>query len=294
MKIDFSGGRTFLLLLLILSLPIGCFPSKKLTVVATASLLEEVARASYKQSDLRVVREGMPAYLMLLDGMIEAFPGNEQLLLAGAQGYTSFASGFVEEENKEYARELYGKGRKYALESLEKRGVKDPAVRPLDEFEEDLKSLGKKDVPYLFWTATCWASWIKLNLASIEALAELPRVELMIKRVLEIDEGFYYGGAHLFMGVWYASRPKMLGGDPRKAQAHFLMAIKLGEGKFLMAYVYYADYYARQTLEKELFQTALQKVLDTPADIKPDLTLLNTIAKKKAKELLDHTEEYFD
>jgi hypothetical protein len=100
MKTDFAGSRAFLLLL-ILSLPIGCFPSKKLTVVATASLLEEVARASYKQSDLRVVREGMPAYLMLLDGMIEAFPGNEQLLLAGTQGYASFASGFVEEENKE-------------------------------------------------------------------------------------------------------------------------------------------------------------------------------------------------
>ena len=294
MKIDFSGGRTFLFFLLILSLPIGCFPSKKLTVVATASLLEEVAKASYKQSDLRMVREGMPAYLMLLDGMIETFPGNERLLLAGAQGYASFASGFVEEENKEYARELYGKGRKYALESLGKRGVKDPVLRPLDEFEEDLKSLGKKDAPYLFWTATCWASWIKLNLDSMEAVAELPRVELLIRRVLEIDEGFYYGGAHLFMGVWYASRPKMLGGDPRKAREHFLMAIKLGEGKFLMAYVYYADYYARQTLEKELFRTTLQKVLDTPADIKPDLTLLNTIAKKKAKELLDHMEEYFD
>ncbi len=294
MKIDLAGGRAFLLFLLILSLPIGCFPSKRLTVVATASLLEEVAKASYKQSDLRMVREGMPAYLMLLDGMIETFPGNEQLLLAGAQGYASFASGFVEEENKEYARELYGKGRKYALKSLEKRGVKDPVLRPFDEFEEDLKSLGKKDVPYLFWTATCWASWIKLNLDSMEAVAELPRVELLIRRVLEIDEGFYYGGAHLFMGVWYASRPKMLGGDPRKAREHFLMAIKLGEGKFLMAYVFYADYYARQTLEKELFQTTLQKVLDTPADIKPDLTLLNTIAKKRAKELLDHTEEYFD
>jgi hypothetical protein len=72
------------------------------------------------------------------------------------------------------------------------------------------------------------------------------------------------------------------------------MAIKLGEGKFLMAHVYYADYYARQTHEKELFQATLQKVLDTPAGIDPDLTLLNTIARKKAKELLDHTEEYFD
>ena len=29
------------------------------------------------------------------------------------------------------------------------------------------------------------------------------------EKVLELDEGFYYGGPHLFMGIWFASRPKM-------------------------------------------------------------------------------------
>ncbi len=117
---------------------------------------------------------------------------------------------------------------------------------------------------------------------------------MMMQRVMELDESFYYGGPHLFMGVWYVSRPKMFGGDPKKAQSHFLKAIEYGEGKFLIAYVFYADYYARQNLEKELFVATLQKVLDTPADIQPDLTLLNTIAKKRAKELLSNVEEYFD
>jgi len=39
-----------------------------------------------------MIREGMPAYLMLMDGMIEAWPDNEQLLIAAAQAYSSFAS----------------------------------------------------------------------------------------------------------------------------------------------------------------------------------------------------------
>jgi hypothetical protein len=293
MKPFLIRGGSFVLLCF-LSFSIGCFPSKKLTVGAAALLLEDVAKSSYKQSDLRIIREGMPAYLMLLDGMIETWPGNGRLLMAGAQGYASFASAFLEEESKEYAREVYGKARKYALNSLETRGLKDPVSTPFDEFNKKLKNLGKRDVPYLFWTATCWASWIKLNIDSMEALAELPRVEMMMRRVMELDESFYYGGPHLFMGVWYASRPKMFGGDPERARSHFLKAIEYGEGKFLMAYVYYADYYARQNLEKELFLTALQKVLDTPAEIQPDLTLLNTLAKKKAKELLSNVEEYFD
>jgi hypothetical protein len=61
-----------------------------------------------------------------------------------------------------------------------------------------------------------------------------------------------------------------------------------------MAYVYYANYYARQALDKDLFISTLQKVLEIPIDISSDLTLLNTVAKKKAKELLSRTEEYFD
>lgn len=283
----------FLLFLFFLSLP-GCLPFKRVTVGSTATLLEEVARSSYKQSDLRLIREGMPAYLMLMDGMIEAWPDNEQLLIAAAQGYSSFASVFLEDQDKDYAKLLFGKGRQYALRSLELRGLKEPLQRPFDDFKEDLKRLGKKDAPYLFWSATCWANWINLHLDSVEALAELPRVESIMQRVLELDEGFYYGGPHLFMGIWFGSRPKIAGGDLKKAQRHFLKAIELGKGRFLMAYVYYATYYARQALDKELFVSTLQTVLETPADTLPELTLLNTVAKKKAKELLSRAEEYFE
>ena len=291
---DFHHRTWIFLFLWLLFLLSACLPNKKLTIGATATLLEGVARASSQQSDLRVLREGMPAYLMLIDGMIQAWPDNEQLLIAGAQSYSSFASLFVEDQDKEYANLLYARGRQYALRSLEMRGFKDPLQRPFDDFKGGLKSLGKKDVPILFWTATCWANWIRLNLDSMEALSELPRVEGMMRRVLELDEGFYYGGPHLFMGIWYASRPKMAGGDLKKAQEHFLKALDLGQRKFLMAYVYYASYYARNMMDKDLFTSTLQKVLETPPETSPDLVLLNTVAQKKAKELLSHVGEYFE
>jgi hypothetical protein len=291
---SFQDRARFFFFLCLLFLLSACLPSKKLTVGATATLLEEVARASNTQSDLRILREGMPAYLMLIDGMIQAMPDNDQLLISGAQSYSSFASLFVEDQDKEYANLLYERGKKYALRSLEMRGFKEPLQRPFDDFKEGLKSLGKKDVPTIFWTATCWANWIRLNLDSMEAMSELPRVEWMMKRALELDEGFYYGGPHLFMGIWFASRPKIAGGDLKKAQEHFLKALDLGQGKFLMAYVYYANYYARKIMDKDLFTSTLQKVLETPAETSPDLVLLNTVAKKQAKELLSHVGEYFE
>jgi hypothetical protein len=283
----------FFFLLFIVTLPAACLPHKKMTVVAAASLLEDIAKSSYKQSDLRVIREGMPAYLLLMDGMVEAWPTKDRLLIVAAQGYASYASAFVEDRDKKYASVLYAKARDYALRSLVERGFKKPREKLFDEFEEGLNDLGQNDVPYLFWSAASWGNWIGLNLNSMEAMAELPRVELMMRRVLELDEGFYYGGPHLFMGIWYASRPKIAGGNLDLARDHFKKAINLGQGKFLMADIYFAQYYARRAFDEDLFKSILQKVLDTPADILPELTLLNTVAHQKAKKMLDNLDEYF-
>jgi hypothetical protein len=77
------------------------------------------------------------------------------------------------------------------------------------------------------------------------------------------------------------------------AREHFLTAIELGHGEFLMAYIYYADYYAKKAFDKDIFAATLETVLKTPADIRPDLTLLNTVAHTKAKAMLDEADEYF-
>jgi TRAP transporter T-component len=276
-----------------LAIVAACIPNKQMTVGSAATLLEDVSNSASKQSDLRVIREGMPAYLMLMDGMVEAVPRNARLLLTAAQAYASFASAFVEETDTEYARTLYEKAKKYALRALELRGLKNPVLKPFDAFEEALNRLGKDDVPYMFWTATCWGSWIQLSLGSMAAVAELPRVEALMKRVLVLDEQFYFGGPHLFMGIWFASRPKMAGGDLTRARYHFQKALEFSQGKFLMTQVYYADQYARKTFDKKLFVATLQSVLETPADIIPKLTLLNTVAHKKAKELLEQVDSYF-
>jgi len=67
------------MLLFLACLSMSCAASKTMTVGATASLLEDVAKSAYRQSDLKLIREGMPAYLMLIGGMVEAVPDNEEL-----------------------------------------------------------------------------------------------------------------------------------------------------------------------------------------------------------------------
>jgi hypothetical protein len=281
------------LFFLLITFPTACGMNKTMTVASTASLLEDVSRASYKQSDLKLIREGMPSYLMLIDGMVEALPENKQLLITAAQSYASYATAFIQDEDKAYAITLYAKARSYGLRALEQNGFKNPLSRTFEDFETGLQIMQKKDVPYLFWAASCWGSWINLNRRSMEAMAELPRVVSMMKRVLVLDEAFYYGGAHGFMGILEASKPRMAGGDLNLARDHFLKAIDLGDGKFLMAKVYYANYYAKKAFDRELYLSTLEEVLKTPVDIVPELTLLNSVAHTKAQKMIGEADDHF-
>jgi TRAP transporter T-component len=290
------AGATFWVwipLLLMFLLPTACALQKKMTVISAAALLEDVAQATAKQSDLRVIREGTPAYLMLFDGLAEGWPDNDRLLLAAAQTYSAFASVFIAEDDTAFRNVLLGRSRHYALRALEERGIANPLTSPFDAFEAAVQRMARDDLPYLFWAGSCWAGWISMNRNSIEAIAELPRVEALMRRSLALDERYHYGGPHLFMGIWYASRPAVAGGNLQRAREHFARAMDIGQGKFLMTYIYYADVYCRNALDRDQFTSTLQTVLSTRADIVPELTLVNTVARRKAENMLARTDEYF-
>jgi len=286
--------RSWIILpLLLLVLP-ACFSTQQLISSTAAPLFQDIARSAGRQADLNLVRQGLPSYLMMIDGLILSYPNNQDLLLAGAQAYASYAS-VLEEEDQTRIPLLLTKAKDYALQALQLQPpFKGKIGRPIDLFQKQLEGFEKKDVSLLFWTANIWATWIASSPDSIEAMTELPWVEALMERTLQLDPGFYYGGPHLFKAILLSLRPAQFGGDLKKAQAHFKEAFKYGEDKFLMAKVYYAQYYARQTLDKELFLSTLNKVLLLPADANPDLTLVNTLAQKKAQKLLTQVDEWFD
>jgi hypothetical protein len=286
-----AGMRIAILFLMVFLA--SCSAHKKMTTLGAASLVEDVAKASYKQSDLGVIRMGMPAYLMLMDGMVESWPDNERLLISAAQAYSSYAAAFVDDDDTALRDPLLLRAKVYALKALEQRGIAEPLTSLFAQFEHQVGQTKRSDISYLFWAASCWGGWVGAHLTSIAAVAELPRAEALMRRALVLDETYHYGGPHLFMGVLYASRPQVAGGSLELSRQHFLKAIEIGQGKFLMTHVYYADTYARKVLDRELFVSTLKNVLDTPADVVPELTLMNSVARKKAEALLKKADEFF-
>jgi hypothetical protein len=272
----------------------GCLPTKPARVAAVAYTADDVRRAAFKQSDPTIVRAGTPAYLMLVDGLIEAYPDNTELLTVGCQAYTAYAASFIEDEDRDQAAALYARGKDYGFRALSKKGdFQQAATGPVDDFVAFLKQYKKQDVPALFWTASAWAKWISLNLDSIEALADMPMLEATMKRVIELDGSFFYGSPHLLMGVYLAAKPEIIGGNITEAKENFDKAFSLGADKLLTAKVMYARYYAVRLRDRALFQRTLQEVIAAPEGAVPELTLSNALAKEKASKMLENVDEYF-
>jgi hypothetical protein len=251
-----------------------------------------------QQEDLVIAEQGTPAFLLVLDGLIEHSPENESLLLAGAQAYSAYTAAFVGAEEPERNKRLATKAKDYALRALSLHSKRFGKVKdePYEQFATCLGSFKQKDVSYVFYAAASWAGWIQAHSDSMDAIADLPKVQALIERVIELEETYYYGASHTFMGVLLTIRPPSLGGRPEEAKRHFERALELGQGKLLTTYVMYAKSYAKLMYEEELFFDLLDTVLNSPVDTVPELTLVNTLAREQARDLIAdaRAEEYFD
>jgi hypothetical protein len=270
----------------------------KILIHFSQPLFDDLSLSFMRQRDVVLAEQGIPAYLLFLDGLIEHSPKNKSLLLTGASAHSAYTSAFVGEKYPERNKILSAKAKDYAFRALSLQNRKFARLKnePYSGFVTTLPSFRKRDVPYLYYAATTWAGWIQANSESSDALADLPKVKSLIERIIELDERFNYGAPHTFMGIMLAIFPPSLGGKPDEAREHFERAIELGQGKFLPAYVMYAHYYAKLVYEKELFYDLLSRVLDSPVDTVPELTLINSLAQQQARDLIDaaNKEEYFD
>jgi hypothetical protein len=261
---------------------------------SSLSILDSGNVAMNRETDLELARAAIPANLKLVEGLILELPDNAELRLQAAQGFYGYAYGFIEDDDSQRASALYRRGLEHALRALTVAGVSaDVAALPQHELERQLAALNRGAVPALFWSASCWAKWIDMNRDEPARIAEMGKAAALMTRVLELDENYYHGGAHLFFGVYYGAKPPMLGGDFERSASHFEKAHAVTGGKLLLGDLLRAQYLARQQLDRRRFHERLTAVVNAPSDIFPEMALVNAIAKQKAKQLLAKENEWF-
>lgn len=295
-----NGGRNFrsragwCLLVAGVMLASGGCSTSKLAVGAMVPVLENSRTAALASNDLRTFTAATPANLSLLEAFIATDPNKRELRESASMLYFSYGFTFDDPEDKSYASLLYLKGLSHG-EAVLLRNKKVAAVwdEPFDEFKTATSEIDTKDLPALVWTVANWSQFISLHLDSTQVLVDIPKVQVLLERAIELDGNYIEGLPFMIMGSLLAFRPPMMGGDPEGSKANFDRAIAVSEGKFLLAKYFYARYYCYRIQDAQMFEDTLNDVIAQPADILPEYRLLNALAIKKSTRLIEETDELF-
>lgn len=259
---------------------------------ATHQFANNLSGAILDQDDPGTVKEGVPAYLLLIDGLIAGDPENADMLLAGAKLYGAYAGGFVEdpERSKRLALRAYTYTRRAVC--LREKPFCDQLDAPFESFQTELAKLGVKSVPLIYGFASAWAGKIQADSGNWNAIADIPKVQAILERLVALEDHYDEGGAYLYLGVLNSLRPASLGGKPEDGKKYFEKALELSTGKNQMVRVLYAKHYARLLFDKDLHDKLLNEALAADPHA-PHLTLVNVLAQHLAQQLLESGKDYF-
>lgn len=271
----------------------GCSLYTRIAVDMGSPVVDQMRDSFNANCDVGIIKDSMPFALSGISSLIDASPKNKTFLVNGSNAYFAYAFAFVELGDVVRARGLYLKGRDYGLRALFGEKYKEKIDLPLEEFEPVVKKIKKKDLSALLWTTLSWLNYIRLNLGDLETFVEVPKAELMARRLLELDETYYYGTPHSIMACYYAAQPEMAGGDPEKAREHFEKAIKISGEKYLLHYLLYAQFYAVRQQDKDLYVKLLTHIREAPEDILPGHCAVTNLCKMRAWRYLKDVDTLF-
>lgn len=302
MSLRFARPALLGLLLFALS---GC-SIRKFAINKLCDALSQTGSNFAGDDDPDLIKEAAPFSLKLIESLLAESPNHAGLLLAASSGFTQFAYAFVEQDADEMeardltaatalrarARRLYLRARNYGLRGLEtKHPGLTTAIR--SDPKQAVKLATKKDVPNLYWTAASWAAAISLSKDHPELVADLPIVEAMIDRALELDETFGQGAIHTFLITYEMSRPSAAGDAVARSRKHFDRAWQLCGGKEAAPLVALAEAVTVQKQEVKEFESLLSRALAIDADAHPPSRLINLVMQRRARWLLSRKDELF-
>lgn len=256
--------------------------------------------------DPELVKAAVPFSLKLMESLLEENPRHQGLLFAAASGFTQYAYAFVQQDADELedkdvvaaaqlrarARRLYLRARNYGLRGLEGRY---PGLGPSLHAHprEALAKTRAKDVPLLYWTAVSWAAAISVSKDDPALVADLPQVEALIDRALELDEAFDHGAIHTFLITYEMNRRAGPGDPAARARRHFQRALELTGGQAAAPLVSLAEAVSVQRQDRAEFKALLDQALAINADARPEWRLTNLIMQRRARWLLARTDDLF-
>lgn len=299
-------AKTLCLALLVLSLVLPGCSLKRFAANRLGDAMAEGSSVYSSDDDPDLVGAALPFGLKTIESLLAQSPHHKGLLLAATSGFTQYAYAFVQTEAdyvedkdlaqamalRERAGRLYRRALGYGIRGLEEiqSGFteslqNDPSVA--------LGAFRKEDVAQLYWTAAAWGAAISLNKTDSELMADLPLVEALMRRALELDEGFGLGAIHDFFIVYEGSRPAAAGGSIELSRQSLDRALELSGGQRAAPLVSFAETVDVGIQDRVEFEKLLKQALAIDINAVPEQRLANVIAQRRARWLLARVDHLF-
>jgi hypothetical protein len=288
-----------------LSLLTGC-SLRKLAVNKLGDALAGGGTTFASDDDPELVKSAIPFSLKLMESLLAESPKHEGLLFAAASGFTQYAYAFVQEEADEVegddlaratamrarARRLYLRARDYGLRGLDAHHA-GFAAQLRANAREAARVAHAKDVPLLYWTAASWAAAISLSKDAPALIGEIPQMEALMDRALELNESFDGGAIHTFLITYEMARQGAPGDPATRSRLHFDRALELSQGQQAGPLVSFAEAVCVQKQDLKQFDDLLHRALTISPDAQPESRLVNLVMQRRAQWLLSKRDELF-
>jgi predicted anti-sigma-YlaC factor YlaD len=124
-------------------------------------------------------------------------------------------------------------------------------------------------------------------------VAELPVPVAMMERALQLDEAWSEGAIHEFFVSYRPTQSASEGGGRWRAKVHLERALALSLNKKLAPRVAYAEAVLVPAQDRAAFTATLKEVLEADPGEVPRYRLVNVLAQRRARLLLDHLDDLF-
>jgi predicted anti-sigma-YlaC factor YlaD len=301
-----GGSGIFLSLGLGLILAASGCSVKRMAINQLGNALAGSGTTFAADDDPELVKGAVPFSLKLIESILAESPRHEGLLLAACSGFTQYGYAFVKQESDELedkdlaastamrvrARRLFLRARGYGLRAL---AVRSPGIeeRLRSDPKGAVRSMEKRDVALLYWTAASWGAAISVSKDDPALVSDQLVVEALIDRALELDETFDRGGIHSLLIGYEMVRQGGSGDRAERARWHFQRTVELTQGRAAAPYVSLAESVALEKQDRAEFESLLKKALAIDADAWPEIRLANLIAQRRARWLLERMDELF-
>jgi len=285
----------------------ACSP-KRYAINTVGDVLAAGDSVYESDDDIIFIGEALPFSLKLVESLLVESPEHRGLLLTASRGYVLYAYAYIHYEAElaslvdiENARALrrragkfYLRGLGYGIRALnlsrpgfEKTLLADPVQAVL----QIPVSFSDSDVPFLYWSAAALALAISVSKNDPAMLARLPEVEVMLDRGLILDEAWDRGALHEFKIAWAAAQ--RAGASESVLRQHFIRALELSNGERASLFVALAEAVSVSNQDRQEFQSLLETALAVNPDADPRHRLMNTIAHRRARWLLNRIAHLF-